>query len=188
MFLSIILQVNDTTALVRRGIEEYYSDFYKHWPFIIEIFVALVGLRIGYIAWKEARNAFREAKLAKEAAQKAANAVKKNTILIMLLETISACTIKDDTSFEVVNEMLTKVGRNINKLLGIYSKSDNETLKSKLQEILDLYSATHAALNDFEVAADGEVIYKKINPSVTKVSLELSRVQGELENELNSLV
>jgi hypothetical protein len=179
--LSVIIQVSSDSTIVIKALHEYYSDFYKHPSFVIEILVGAFAAVIGFLAWQEARKA-------KLAAEKAATAVRKNAILITLLETITYCKINQETTFEVANDTLTKVGMNVNKLMGIYSNSNNEILKSKLKEILDYHLEAVTALNELDIAAEGKEIYKKINSHVSKISLGLSGVQGVLENELNSLI
>ena len=189
-----MLLQNTIDSIASKKIIDFASTpFWEHPNFWIEIVIALAGLLIGWLAYKEAHRAFVEAGKAKDAATaakdaaiKAGKTVKKQSILLAISETIRLCQIRGNTNYEDSNTKLMEIVGKVRNIIGLYREDIGQSHQGILQQIETSASASLTEFNLLDPEVDSKGIYNKIRPIIADLVGHLNELQGILENELIS--
>lgn len=168
--------------------------YWEHGNFWIELGVALIGIFIGWLAYKEASKAFAEARkakvaatAAKDAANKAGKTVKKQSILLAISETTRAMgQIRQNINYEDANNKLMEINGKVRNIMGFYRDDLDQAHQNLLQQIANCSSDLLTEFNLLDSEAENRIIYNKIRPNITILAGHLNELQGVLENELIS--
>jgi len=190
--LSILFDSNIDTLASKQLSAFAQTPFWEHINFWIEIVIALVGIGIGWMAYREAHNAFVEAgrarvaaTAAKDAAIKAGKTVKKQSILLAISETIRLCQIlRGNTNYEDSNTKLMEICGKVRNIIGLYREDLGQSHQSLLQQIQACASESLTEFNLLDSEVKSKIIYNKIRPIIANLAGHLNELQGVLENEL----
>jgi hypothetical protein len=159
--------------------------------FWIGIVLAIIGIFISWLAYKEAHKAFDKSKnaeadatTAKEAAIKAAKTVKKQTTVLSIAEIIRLCQMRGNTNYEDSNTKLTEICGKVGNIIEIYRNDLVESHQNLLQQIEECASNVFIEFNLLDRGTKSGEIYSKIRPIITTLVILLNKLQGVLENEL----
>jgi len=188
---SIALKNALDSAMIKKIADYTTESYWQHWDFWINIFLALVGVIIGWMAYKEAGKAFTEAgkatkaaTAAKDAAVKAGKTVKKQSMLLAISETIRMCQIRRNTNYEDTNNKLMDINGKIRNIFGLYKSDLGQNHQSLLQQIETCCNEVSIQFNLLNPAVENEIIYSQIRPLISSLVGHLNELQGVVENEL----
>jgi septation ring formation regulator EzrA len=189
---------NLTDSLTIHEVHDILSKpFWVHPNFWIEIIIAVLGLVIGWLAYKEAGRAFAEAgkakdaaTAAKEAAEASAKTVKLQTITIELSEIIQKFE-KLSTSIDYASarDLFNETSRKVRRLISPF-KTDNE-YKDTIDLIYKQLDKTAETLS--QVRPNGEeivafAVYNAIESHFTQLGGLLADLLGLIEKRTINLV
>lgn len=190
----MILLCSDSIAItqIRNSLQ---VGFWEHPNFWIELLLALLGIIVGLLAYKEAKKAFREAGKAKdaataaeEAAIEAGNAVRIRDITFELTEiTNSLSSLELKITHKQALDLYIEINRKVNRYLSPY-KTD-ETYSEKIDEIFSCLDTFKQNIDDVrpfknaEHTPPGNSIYYGIVGGVSTLSGKLAALTGLLDHK-----
>jgi len=162
----------------------------KEITFWIEVGLAIIGIIIGWKAFKEAGKAFSEAgkakdaaTAAKEAAIKAGKTVKKQSMLLAISETTRLMTqVRQNMSYEDVNNKIMEINSKTRNIMGYYRDELGRDHQLLLQTIESCMSDLLTAFNLID--PEENRVWNNIRPNITTLAGHLNELQGVIENEL----
>ncbi len=188
----MLLQNTIDTLASNKIIDFASNKFWEHPNFWIEITLAVIGIFIGWKAYKEANHAFREAGKAKDAAteardaaNKAGKTVKKHSILLTISEITRVIgQIRQNTNYEDANNRLMEINGKVRNIIGFYRDDVSQSQQNLMQQIETCASNVLIEFNLLDPESEARIIYNKIRPNITLLSGHLNELQGAIENEL----
>ena len=152
----------------------------------------MIGIFIGWLAYKEAHNAFAEAAkakdaatAAKDAANKAGKTVKKQSMLLALSEATRVMTqIRQNINYEDANNKVMEINGKVRNIMGFYRDDLIQNHQPLLQQIEGCASDLLTEFNLLDPDVENRIIYNKIRPNISVLVGHLNELQGILENEL----
>ncbi len=170
--------------------------WFDHYDFWISLLLGIVGVIASAIGIHYSKKAFREAKLAKDAAFKAGIVVKTQEIIMELERISNSCVLEEEIRFAEANKKLNEIGGRVFGILGMY-KSDNN-LKDQIQLIQDNIVSIKGALetanpsNPVSVFSDPEIngtmlinyVYNITAPHFSNLITSLNTLKGILNSRL----
>jgi len=194
----MILQIPIDSTNYRKLIELTSESCWKHTDFWINIGLALLGIFIGWLAYKEAGKAFTEAgkakdaaTAAKDAAKEASTVVKMQAMTIELTEIIQRLdTLAFDIDYKNARDLYNEINRRVRRIISPFSAM--EQYKGKIEEVLislksikeNLDSAR--PINNQEQNDTGISVYYAVEGHFSTLSGVLAELSGIFES--NSII
>jgi len=163
------------------------------WETIISnvgVVLSLGGLIFSVMAW-------REAKKAKTAANKAAKGVKRQSIAMDIAEVCQKCQINFDVGYDDIRSRYNIVNDDVSRILGLYSqqeKEDEDCKKILDNEVVNSLKEINLRLSTFnpikqETESDShedKFYYYQFSELFSDLSGNLNKFKGALENQLTN--
>lgn len=178
-------QIENLKVMIESLIENSNIPFYKLPEFYISSLIGLIGILFSVLS-------FKEAKKAKEAAYKAAQSVKRQSMVIEVLEISKICVLEPNMSYVETSNNFNQVTSRIKYVSGFYQGDNSDDLKSILKDIESSLEKIRATLNDSnpvlmpQQANIPNQIYYSIEPLFSTVVGNLGVLKGILEKKLIS--
>lgn len=173
---------------IRNLIEEVIKNnspsfFINHIDFYISIIIGLAGIFFSI-------RSFIEAKRAKEAAARAAQSVKRQSMVIEVLEISRICILEQNMGYVEASNNFNQITSRIKYISGFYKDDPSNDLKQVLSDIESGLDKIRATLNDSNPVLMPQQtnipnqIYYSIEPLFSSVVGNLGILKGLLENKL----
>lgn len=157
--------------------------FYKSSAFYISNFIGIVSIVFSI-------KSFIEAKKAKEAANKAAQSVKRQSMVIEVLEISRICVLEPNMNYVEASNNFNQVTSRVKYVSGFYNDDSSQDLRKILTDIESSLEKIRTTLNDnnpFLMPQQTNIpnqIYYSIEPLFSTVVGNLGVLKGILEKKL----
>lgn len=178
-------QIENIKVMMESLIENSNIPFYKLPEFYISNLLGILGIIFSVLSFKEARKA-------KEAAFKAAQSVKRQSMVIEVLEISKICVLEPNMSYVEASNNFNQVTSRIKYVSGFYQDDNSDDLKNILKDIESSLEKIRSTLNDSnpvlmpQQANIPNQIYYSIEPLFSTVVGNLGVLKGILEKKLIS--
>lgn len=169
--------------IIEDSLNKAHVPFYLLPEFYIASLIGIMGIVFSLKSFIEARKA-------KLAAYKAAQSVKRQSIVIEVLEISKICIIEPNMSYEEASNNFNQIISRIKYISGFYNDDSSEDLKQILKEIENNLEKIRTTLNDsnpFLMPQQLNIpnqIYYSIEPLFSTVLGNLGILKGILEKKL----
>ena len=172
---------------VKKLFDHYNLPFYQDYGFWISILFTIV---LGAISIHYSFKSFKEAKAAKEEAKKAGNTVKRQSIIIEIMEITRLCQLSFSVDYSTASTNFNDISAKIRYIFGLYKtelKVNNSDLLTKLESNL---TSIRSALNTVNPISSSEIstvpnyIYFTLEPYFADLISNLGELKGVLDNKL----
>jgi tetrahydromethanopterin S-methyltransferase subunit G len=176
-----------TSEEIIKLFEQYCCPFYKDIGFWISIIISLL---LGLISIHYSIKSFNEAKAAKEEASKAGNTVKRQSIIIDIMEITKLCQLSFNDDYSSVSSKLNDISAKIKYIFGLYQnefKATNNELLTKLDNNLTAIRSSLNTVNPIispEMSTMPNNVYFTLEPYFADLISNLGELKGVLDNKL----
>jgi hypothetical protein len=169
--------------IIEEAISNSYLPFYKQPDFYFGSILGIIGITYSILS-------FNEAKKAKEAAAKAAQSVKRQSMVIEVLEISRICVLEPNMNYVEASNNFNQVTSRIKYVAGFYQDEASLELKAILKEIESSLDEIRLTLNDNNPVFMPQQtnipnqIYYSIEPLFSSIVGNLGILKGILDKKL----
>lgn len=167
--------------------ELYNKPFYSDIGFWISLLISII---FGIISIHYSIKSFKEAKAAKEEASKAGNTVKRQSIIIEIMEITRLCQLPFSIEFSTASSNFNDISAKIKYIFGLYQndlKTTNNELFTKLENnLISIRNALNTVnpISSSEISTVPNYIYFTLEPYFADLISNLGELKGVLDNKL----
>lgn len=182
------LQPNDVQAALTRVFQLLERPFYYKGDFWISLVLALLGLAVSFMAYRQAEEAKDEAIKAKDAATEAGRTIKLQTMTVELAEVAQKLDrVQPGMKFNVAKDLFNETSRRLRRVMAPFA--ENERLQEAIEAVRAALDETQISLKQVrptDPAKEGEApdaVYYAIEDNFATINNCVADLIGLVERE-----